>query len=74
MDELEQWLADVKALTEEGRAFDAEADRITERYSQVEKSGKAIGLKVTKIRDMLPRFKCVISFPAEMPETEETGK
>ena len=68
MNELEQWLADVKAFNESVREFDVNADAIIDRHFTLENSGKALGLRTKKIRAMLARVKLKVEMP------EETGK
>ena len=68
MNDLEQWLADVKRLNNEVRAFFLEgAANIQNRLVIMENEGRALGLKRSKIKSMLASVKLKV----EMPEEQE---
>ena len=70
MNELEKWLADVKAHNTDVEKFLPGEKVFSDNRARLEVRGRALGLKLSKIKSMLARVKMKV----EMPETEEPGK
>ena len=70
MNELEQWLADVKAYNDECRELDLKIGGLMNTREHLTECGVAVGFRASKIKSMLARVKLKV----EMPETEEPGK
>ena len=69
MNELEQWLADVKAFNEEVAAWGTEGSRLIYKRASVGAKGCTLGLKRSKIKSMLASVKIKVEMPKEKAET-----
>ena len=65
MNDLEQWLADVKAYNESAGFFAAQFGDVMARRAVIEGRGKHIGLKLSKIKSMLASVKLKVEMPVE---------
>ena len=69
MNELEQWLADVKASNDAVQKLKVQIDGFTIIRNKIEAQGRAIGLKRSKIKSMLASVKIKVEMPEEKAET-----
>ena len=70
MNELEQWLADVKAFNESVRSFKTDVwVPLVSRQIGLGQSGRALGLKRSKIKSMLASVKLKVEMPEEKAGT-----
>lgn len=67
MNDLEQWLADVKAYNADAANIyvEGKAAEILSLGHTLEARGRKLGLKVTKIRSMLASVKLKVKLPEE---------
>ena len=63
MNDLEQWLADVKEYNGHAPGIISDCVAFEVARNKIEERGKALGLKVTKIRAMLAKVKLTITMP-----------
>lgn len=68
MNELEQWLADVKEYNGHAPGIISDCTAFEIRRQNIEARGKDLGLKLTKIKSMLARIRLKVV----MPEGEGT--
>ena len=68
MNELEQWLADVKDFNLAADQLFNDGTNLVEKRDRIEARGKSAGLTKAKIKSMLARVKLKVEMP------EETGK
>lgn len=69
MNELEQWLSNVKELNEHFHAlsnsFMATYEKLARERADLEAQGKEFGLRAKKIRAMLARIRLTVTMPEE---------
>ena len=66
MNDLEQWLADVRAFNESVSSFRTAAwAPLVSRQIALEQAGRALGLKRSKIKSMLARVRLKVEMPEE---------
>ena len=65
MNDLEQWLADVKATNDAARKMKAQIDGFMVVRNKIEEQGRALGLKRSKIKSMLASVKLKVEMPVE---------
>ena len=69
MNDLEQWLAEVKAFNKEIEAFAEQWPMLALEYDGLMDSGKRLGLKQSKIKSMLASVKLKVEMPEEKAGT-----
>ena len=65
MNDLEQWLADVKACNDAAEKIKLQLDGFMVIRSKIEEQGRALGLKRSKINSMLARVRLKVEMPEE---------
>ena len=65
MNELVQWLAEIKEFNDRAKALAKQCKSFEVVREGLESDGKALGLKVTKIRAMLIKLKLTVKMPEE---------
>ena len=65
MNDLEQWLADVKACNDAAEKIKLQLDGFMVIRSKIEEQGRALGLKRSKIKSMLARVRLKVEMPEE---------
>ena len=70
MNDLEQWLADVKVTNDAAQKMKTQIDGFMVVRNKIEEQGRALGLKRSKIKSMLASVRLKVEMPGE-PETEK---
>ena len=72
MNDLEQWLADVRQFNVDVNEWWLDIGPLTEQRGEIVNRGEALGLRVTKIKPMLARVKLTVTMPEEGDATPKT--
>lgn len=65
MNDLEQWLADVRDFNGAANIFNKDGAALVAKRDVIEVHGRAYGLKRSKIKSMLARVKLKVEMPRE---------